>query len=365
MTHLTCTPSLPATVPILAVDIGGTHCRFAGFSLTGGHLTQQNETWLKTEEIGNTDELVAACARSTGVHPRDAEVLVIGLAGPVHDAFRGTLTNADLQIDLSDAQERYGIKLCRVINDFSAEAYACLTPAAAAAQRVLPSEPGQTVLLPAAGPGPIGIVGAGTGLGTASLVRGRDGIWVALPAEGGHAAFPFVGRKEGAFAEFAARELHRDYLRGDDVLTGRGLCLLHRFLTGERLTAPAVAAQALCSPNETLNWYGRFYGRMCRNWVLNTLCKGGLYISGGLAARNPLVVRCAAFRSEFYNTTHLKKLLESVPVFLASGTNSGLWGSAWLGSMLLKKANSGNRSCSKRSKPIFRLRRNAACRRNS
>lgn len=364
MTTLTCTPSSPAAAPILAVDIGGTHCRFAAFSLTRDRMTQQSEIWLKTEEIGNTDELVAACARSTGVHPRDAEALVIGLAGPVHDDFRGTLTNANLQIDLSDAQERYGIKLCRVINDFSAEAYACLTSAAAAAQRVLPPGPDQAVL-PAAGPGPIGIVGAGTGLGTASLVRGRDGMWVALPAEGGHAVFPFVGREEGAFADFAARELHRDYLRGDDVLTGRGLCLLHRFLTGERLAAPAVAAQALCSPSETLNWYGRFYGRMCRNWVLNTLCKGGLYISGGLAARNPLVIRCAAFRSEFYNTTHLKKLLESVPVFLASGTNSGLWGSAWLGSMLLQSVRSGGRPASKRAKPIFRLRRNATCRRNS
>lgn len=338
MTNVIRTPSSPATAPILAVDIGGTHCRFAGFSLTQDQLTQQNETWLKTEEISDTDELVAACARSTGVHPRDAAALVIGLAGPVHDAFRGTLTNANLQIDLSDAQARYGIKLCRVINDFSAEAYACLTPAAAAAQRFLPSGPDQAALLPAAGPGPIGIVGAGTGLGTASLVRGRDGMWVALPAEGGHAAFPFIGREEGAFAEFAARELHRDYLRGDDVLTGRGLCLLHRFLTGESLAAPVVAAQALCSSSETLSWYSRFYGRMCRNWVLNTLCKGGLYISGGLAARNPLVVRCAAFRNEFYNTTHMKKLLESVPVFLASGTNSGLWGSAWLGTMLLKRA---------------------------
>ncbi|MFQ8737648.1 MAG: glucokinase [Bilophila wadsworthia] len=49
------------------------------------------------------------------------------------------------------------------------------------------------------------------------------------------------------------------------------------------------------SETGTLRWYARFYARACRNWALSTLCTGGLFITGGIALRNPLVTECAAF----------------------------------------------------------------------
>ncbi len=320
---------------ILATDLGGTHCRFGLFSGAGESLELLAEAWLYTAEIRNTDELAAACVRLAGVRLQEVAAWVIGMAGPVEGTLQGTLTNADLRIDLRDAEQRYGVGLCRVINDFTAEAWACLTPAASGARHLFPER--DRVLRPAEGPGPIGVVGAGTGLGMALLVRDEDGRWSALASEGGHAAFPFTGTEEAAFAAFASESLGVPYLYGDDVLTGRGLCLLHRFLTGQELSASDVACRALSGPSETLTWYARFYGRVCRNWVLSTLCRGGLYVSGGIALRNPQVVRCPAFREEFYNTRRYRSLLESVPVFLAQGTNNGLWGCAEAACLLLAR----------------------------
>ncbi len=325
----------PRSCLVLTTDIGGTHCRFGLFSVAGKDLALLREVWLHTAEIRNTDELAAACVRLVGVRPEEVAAWVIGMAGPVDGSLQGTLTNAELRIDLRDAEQRYGVTRCRVINDFTAEAWACLTPAAAGAQCLFPEK--QDGFRPAEGPGPIGVVGAGTGLGMALLVRDEDGGWQALASEGGHASFPFAGAEEAAFAAFAAESLGVPYLYGDDVLTGRGLCLLHRFLSGRNLSAPDVARRALSGPSETLTWYARFYGRVCRNWVLSTLCRGGLYVSGGIALRNPQVVRCPAFREEFYNTRRYRDLLESVPVFLAQGSNNGLWGCARAACLLLAR----------------------------
>lgn len=178
--------------------------------------------------------------------------------------------------------------------------------------------------------GPIGIIGAGTGLGTASLIRDSHGSWLPLPAEGGHVIFPFIGKEEEAFQDFAAREFGLACLSGDHVLSGRGLRLLHLFLTGERREAHEIAAEALGSETGTLRWYARFYARACRNWALSTLCTGGLFITGGIALRNPLVTECAAFRETFYEGSH-RGLLERIPVRRFTDMNSGLWGSAWFG----------------------------------
>jgi len=125
------------------------------------------------------------------------------------------------------------------------------------------------------------------------------------------------------------------------VLTGHGLTLLHRFLTGAVLPPWEVAAAALTDDTPTRRWYARFYGRACRDWILTTLCRGGLYIAGGIAAQNQAVPACPEFANELYNTPHYLDLLKSIPVFLNADENSGLWGAAWVGKRLLETAASG------------------------
>ena len=282
---------------IMAVDLGGTNCRFAGFTLDKGILSLHRMGKRKTAELPDTGALISACGTALDRHPRTADAFVVGMAGPVADPLKARLTNAPLEVDLTEA--------------------------GSSAHCVL-GAPGPR---PA---GPIGIIGAGTGLGTASLIRDSHGSWLPLPAEGGHVIFPFIGKEEAAFQDFAARELGLACLSGDDVLSGRGLRLLHLFLTGERREAHEIAAEALGSETGTLRWYARFYARACRNWALSTLCTGGLFITGGIALRNPLVTECAAFREAFYEGPH-RRLLERIPVRRFTDMNSGLWGSAWFG----------------------------------
>ncbi len=218
---------------ILAADIGGTNCRFGHFTLIGGRLALCRVRWLRTADMPHTDALLDAWAGAVGFSPDAADALVAAVAGPVADGLQGALTNAPLRLDLRGARTRRGIRRCRVVNDFTAEAYACLTEIGERARVAVAPE----VPAPDAALCPKGVLGAGTGLGTASLIRDTAGTWLAVPSESGHAAFPFTGDEEAAFQRFLCRELNFPYARREDVLAGAGLCLLHRFLTGKRLSA--------------------------------------------------------------------------------------------------------------------------------
>ncbi|WP_022654943.1 glucokinase [uncultured Desulfovibrio sp.] len=318
---------------IFAADIGGTNCRFASFSLDEGRLGLERVVWIKSAGLLDTDMVLAALERELETPLRAADALVLALAGPVRDGLRGKLTNGALRVDFTGLECRYGVARYRVINDFIAEAYGCLTEIGEHARCV--ASPAEHAEIPATASR--GVLGAGTGLGTAFLVYNGRGGWLPVPAEGGHVSFPFVGDEENDFHNFVCGELGYPFARGDDILTGKGLSLLHRYLSGEDLDACEVAARALNRDTPTLRWYSRFYARACRNWILTTLCRRGLWIAGGIASRNPLSVTSGYFLEELYTTPHFAALVRSVPVYLIENKNSGLWGAAQAGMELLRR----------------------------
>lgn len=342
--------SAPART-IITADIGGTHCRLALFSLSGDRLMLERSAWTATASLRGSAHLPEVMARELGIDPGGVAAAVIALAGPVRGN-AGSLSNGALSLDL-DACGHALPPVRRLINDFLAQAWACLTEAGGRARLLLPphTDSGPRVSRPVPG-APLAVIGAGTGLGQAALLPVRPAAcavpeadsatphaWIAMPSEGGHAAFPFVGEEENAFHAFLCRRFGVPWARGDDVLTGRGLALLHEFLSGEALP-PERAAAALASDTPTLRWYARFYGRACRDWMLTTLC-GGLWIAGGMAARNPACVSCAAFFDELYSAHRHADILRAVPVRLMEDQESGLWGAAACARMLLEQCHPG------------------------
>jgi glucokinase len=117
------------------------------------------------------------------------------------------------------------------------------------------------------------------------------------------------------------------------------LTAIHEFLAGPHLK-PAQVAEAFPRHPETLEWFARFYGRACRNFALETLSRGGLYIAGGVAAKNPEIVRHDSFKNEFMDSAAMNHVLAKLPVFLLNDQNSGLWGAAMKAAKTLAKDNS-------------------------
>jgi glucokinase len=306
---------------ILTADIGGTNSRFAHFKIgLDGALALVETKWLKTHDSPSFADLLDSLWKSNfGLTAEKTDMAVFAVAGPVERNVYSNPPYISWDIDIASAHSDFGLSHCVLMNDFLAQAFACRSPVIESTVQVLKGE-----VDPEA---PLAVLGAGTGLGMAALVPDRSGGYVAVPSEGGHSIFPFESAREWDYMGFLKREVGEDYNTGNTVVSGRGLRLLHKYLTGEDL-APQEVAKRLGDDSETLAWAARFYGRACRHCALQVVARGGVYIAGGVAAKLPALVMHRAFADEFRFSSSMGELLRKIPVFLNRNEESGLWGAA-------------------------------------
>ncbi|TBV80731.1 MAG: glucokinase [Desulfobulbaceae bacterium] len=313
---------------ILAADIGGTNSRFAHFQTDqNGTLTLVGAKRLPTKGAASFPQLLEQLRLSDFTLPvEQIDIAIIAIAGPVEQGIFCAPPYISWALDLSSKENKKALRRGCLINDFVAQAYACRSPVGKSARLILA---GKVV-----DDGVIGVLGAGTALGMASLVPVAGHGLLALPSEGGHAYFPFVAPREFAFQEFYREKSGRNHITGNLVVSGRGLSYLHWFLSGEELEPREVTAR-FTPESETLAWFARFYGRVCRDYALKMLALGGLYITGGVAASNPEILTHENFRAELLNSPTMNHLLVNIPVFLIDNQDSGLWGAAFYGQQIL------------------------------
>jgi glucokinase len=313
---------------ILAADIGGTNSRFAHFSFSAGsQIALEQSTWLRTADVNSFFELIQALRKSDfKLKPETADIVSIAAAGPVQRQVFCAPPLIKWTIDLTNAEADFGISKFVMINDFVAQAYACRSPIGQSAQQILDGEIDTN--------GTVAVIGAGTGLGKAFLVRDSRGMYIAGPSEGGHVSFAAENEREFEFQRFVVAKRGGRYASTNDIVSGRGLALIHEFLT-KNVIEPAEIAKNFDAHPETLEWFARFYGRVGRNFALDTLATGGVYVTGGVAAKNPVIVKHEEFHKVFRDSRAHEALLARIPVFLISNEDSGLWGAGLLGSQLL------------------------------
>ncbi len=310
---------------ILAVDIGGTNSRFARFTFSGARMILHESVWLPTNGADSFAGILENLAATDfPLAPAQADVAVIGVPGAVRGNVYCDPPNTPWDIDLRKTPLSPG--RTTMINDFVAQAYATRTDAVAHSQVVQEgqAEEGR----------PIAVIGAGTGLGHCALLPVYSG-WAAVPSEAGHQAFALVSPEEREFEAFVLARTGEPYCQVESVVTGSGLALVHEFLTGNVLS-PRQVGQTLRQGSETLAWFARFYGRAARNYALAVVAIGGMFVAGGVAAKNPLLVTAPQFCEEFCNQSHFGVMLANIPIKLNANEDSGLYGAAYYGWQLLE-----------------------------
>lgn len=315
---------------ILSADIGGTNSRFAHFEYSeSGGLSLVKSLWLKTRDQASFDGLFDSLDESEfSLSPGRADAVVIAIAGPVEEKRRSAPPYIPWEVDLAQSRHLKRTEHKALINDFVAHAFACRTPAVSTALEILEGTLDETA--------PLGVIGAGTALGQAALVPLARGGYAAVPSEGGHGSFPFQSEEELAYGRFLIEKGFAYPIIANIVVSGRGLSLLNEFLTGQVLPPEEVSRHFEETPR-TLPWMARFYGRVCRNYALQVLAEGGIYIAGGVAAKSPEIVTHREFTEEFLRSKTMEPLLRRIPVYLNSNEESGLWGGAFLGVQELVK----------------------------
>jgi glucokinase len=346
---------------VLAADIGGTSSRFALFE-EGMFPVPASQIILPTTGYASFRDLLEAGLDGLGTHRTLAAVLAV--AGPVERGRFCLPPNIRHPFDLDALPPGLLPEHTLMINDFTAQAHGCRlfsgqcpvdvppgcvelaarptilggsSPGKAGAPPALDASVGRAdadsvrVVLPGRMDPSLtqAVVGPGTGLGKAALVPDGRGGYAVCGSEGGHAAFPFNGARETDFQDFARRALGEPYVRFESVVSGSGLALVHRYLMGRDASAAEVSAE-LTDDSPVAEWFARFLGRACRDYVLEVLARGGLYVSGGVTAKNPMLLSHPAFLSEFRSSATHADLLAKVPALLVADQLIGLRGAAAL-----------------------------------
>lgn len=212
---------------------------------------------------------------------------------------------------------KYGFVI--FINDFAAQAYACFCKPAL---KTLCIKRGLENVRSVKA-----VVGPGTGIGFCSIQEIHDHQYATTSSELCHAMFPLdmSSKMERDLSSYICQRFARDYATPDLLVSARGLQNLHHFLTNDFLT-PTIIIQKQCT--ETTNLYTRLLARICRHYCLSVMSIGGLFITGGLAIKNPDIIDSDVFRNEFCKNTILQDILHNIEIRLHTNEDSGLWGAA-------------------------------------
>lgn len=265
-------------------DIGGTNARFALAEEENGQpLALRHKTSFATVDYRSLEDALSRFL-SDIQRPR-LDAAAICAAGPLlsdGETTRIRMTNCPWDISSGAIAWVSGCAHPCLINDFTALALA------------IPELPAST--LHAVGDGvaeagrPVALLGAGTGLGVASLVHdGRR--YIPVPGEGGHVDLPVTDEFE---IEILRRFMARfGRVSVERVLSGPGLVSLYEVLGELRrrpvevgLTPEDVAARAadgscpVCG--EAVSFFCGWLGSVAGNLALTLWASGGVYIGGGI-----------------------------------------------------------------------------------
>jgi len=306
---------------VLAADIGGTNSRFAEVEVSMLSNIRMSDPVIfptDSESVNCFEDLLEHYlkVRPDGLTAlEEYDALGIAIAGGV-DGPRGNLPNISWDIDFSTSKPVENVFL---LNDFVAQAYGYLGQGALEALQLIRSGS-------RSGTGAIAIVGAGTGLGHAAL-EPHKGERAVISSEAGHASFSFHGEDELRIEAFMMAARGKHWLSSDDVTTGSGAALIHEALTGEKAT-PAEALNESNKDSLTCKYYSRFYARACRNYCLSMYPVEALIITGGVAAKNPHLVKSDDFIDEFNDGHAYSHLLKEIPIYLNTDEAVGIKGAA-------------------------------------
>jgi glucokinase len=310
---------------LVAVDIGGTHARFALAEVADGKVVALGpETTLKTAEHASFESAWEAFGRAQAQPlPRAAAIAV---AGPVQgEVIRFTNNPWTIRPAMVDA--RLALERHVLVNDFAAVAHAV----AQAGPEHFAHLCGPDVPLPG---GTISVVGPGTGLGVAHVWRGAEGYRVQA-SEGGHIDYAPTDAIEDAILA-RLRQRHRR-VSVERVVAGPGLAEIYATLA--RLDDRAVREL-----EDTTLWALALGGEdPLAAAALERFCLalGGVagdlalaqgaaatVIAGGLGLRLKDVLPRSGFAERYRAKGRFEALMAALPVKLITHPQPGLFGAA-------------------------------------
>lgn len=317
---------------ILAADIGGTKTLLQLSEIRNRRFNVINERRFDSQAYPQFDAVVSEfLGKEAGM---TIESACFAVAGPIAgDGGSANVTNLPWTLDRRKLTKRFNISRLALVNDFHAIAVGIDT---LSDRDVITLQKGQPQEH-----GPQLVVGAGTGLGVAQRFWSGNGYHV-QPSEAGHAGFAPTNDQQYRLQEFLAKD--HSCISREHVLSGQGMVTIYRFLCQQNqqmcqtLIDPAQISLIASSPDadehnicqETLALFFEIYGSETGNLALSTLPYGGVFIAGGIAAKNLGALKASAFVDAFRNKSKMTALLTSMPIHVIKDESIGLHGALYI-----------------------------------
>ncbi len=332
---------------LLAGDIGGTKTilRLVKISDSSELETISEETY----QSGDFPDLVPMVqqflVKANSPTPQKA---CFAIAGPVVNN-TAKLTNLAWFLDTERLAQELAIPLISLINDFAAVGYGIV---GLGKQDILTLQVGKPK--PEA---PIGVIGAGTGLGQGFLIK-QGNQYQVFPSEGGHADFAPRNELEFQLLKYLLDKHDIQRVSVERVVSGLGIVSIYQFLRDRKQAteSPEIAqivrtweqqagqAEKTVDPGaaigkaavercdrlseQTLQIFIDAYGAEAGNLALKLLPYGGLYIAGGIAPKILSLIENSNFLLNFTQKGRMRPLLEEIPVHIILNQQVGLIGAA-------------------------------------
>jgi glucokinase len=297
-----------------------------------------------TSLVSIAQEFLAAARTKLG-SKIEIQAACLAIAGAVIDR-ASYLPNLDWHINADELQQELKIPHVELINDFAAVGYGI---------GLLPPKDLHTIQVGQAQQNaPKAVIGAGTGLGEGLLIHNGTDYQV-IPTEGGHTDFAARSIQEFEFVQYFCRQQQIDRVSNDRVISGRGIVAIYQYLRDtsnlsenadiasvvklwesqtEKLADPAalISAMAISKTDPlaqtTMQIFIAAYGAEAGNLALKILPYGGLYIAGGIAAKNLPLLADGTFMTAFNEKGRVSDLMGKIPVYVILNPQVGLIGAA-------------------------------------
>lgn len=326
---------------ILAGDVGATKILLEAGDFRSGRWESALSRRYAIVDFANMHDVVEAfLAEWEQAKPARAKLTAggIGVAGPAQGN-KAKMTHRPWTIDGDALARRFGLKHVRVVNDL-----------AAAARGVEFLRPRELLTVQAGKPAanePRVVMGVGTGLGIAYLVPSQPGRgpsagavrYDVVPGEGGHTGF--------SPASMEQLELWRSLfathgrVEAEQVVSGRGLANVYEFMR-QRGDAPAGAPASLEPPEivdaavgrgdhtsrAALDLFVECMGNVAGDHALACMARGGVFITGGVAAKIAPHIKSPRFLAAFCAKGAFSNFMTRVPVRVVLSESVPVWGAA-------------------------------------
>lgn len=336
---------------LLTGDIGGTKTILRGVRTSDSSMQTLHEKRYSSHDFADLVPMVQQfLAEASAVVGEDVvpQKACFAIAGPVVNN-TVKLTNLTWSLDAQRLEEQLNIPRISLINDFAAVGYGILGLGEKDLYTLQPGKPESTA--------PIAVIGAGTGLGQGFLVHQGDNYQV-FGSEGGHSDFAPRAELDFQLLKYLLDKHGIQRVSVERVVSGQGIVAIYEFLRDRQITpeSPSIAsvvkaweqqagrtektvdpAAAISTAaiekrdrlsEQTMQIFIEAYGAEAGNLALKLLPYGGLYVAGGIAAKNLPLMQEGSFLRSFTSKGRMRSVLENVPVHIVLNEQVGLIGAA-------------------------------------